>query len=687
MNSNTSIRRLGIDSPLVLPTSDNYQLPSWPPPNEFPVIIDSNGKIISRYGDTIWNLTPWAKQSLRLNFGDNPQRKDDPVATPVNANLARQVAAWWLWGPHAVRSAASLKARFVCIFPLFALCSAEGIAASELWKFPRVADKLITVISPSNAVEALTHLHALFEQRDQLCFTILDREGLRRFEATIPEHQVKQTPYIPPRIWAYQVERLRRFLEDFQKHRENIEACYRFCLEKYEKYYGSLGEACYRSEHIDKSPPSPFHPRSRYTIADNFTYEGRFSTIAQRFGISELLHQWVLQPGQSLDGAGCSTMTFSSYLTMVGKIGTAYILNFSMMRIEEAWALRTNCLEVEKDDTFGNIYLLRGVTTKTIEDDDARWITSPFTEIAVDAMALVSRLRMICAEANLNVPTTSEEVQAPYLVLRPYEPWANAKNTSEPLYVRPAYPSYQAVIQSYPKLFNLDELRITEADIKIARLVTTTLDEKTFAVGNIWPLAWHQLRRTGAVNMLASGLVSDASVQYQLKHATRAMSLYYGQGYSRARLNEDSRTHYIRTMYEVLSKEIALLFSDRFISPYGDSRKSEILKVVDPNDAKKLNKAAKAGQVSWRQTLLGGCTKRGTCEYGGVDNVIRCGGGDKQGPCADALFDRNKEQAIRQLARVLDSRLIDAPLDSPYRESLYAQQRAVENALDIISKS
>ena len=51
------------------------------------------------------------------------------------------------------------------------------------------------------------------------------------------------------------------------------------------------------------------------------------------------------------------------------------------------------------------------------------------------------------------------------------------------------------------------------------------------------------------------------------------------------------------------------------------------------------------------------------------------------------LFDRNKEQAIRQLARVIDSRLIDAPLGSPYRESLYAQQRAVENALDIISKS
>lgn len=187
--------------------------------------------------------------------------------------------------------------------------------------------------------------------------------------------------------------------------------------------------------------------------------------------------------------------------------------------------------------------------------------------------------------------------------------------------------------------------------------------------------------------MLASGLVSDASIQYQLKHATRAMSLYYGQGYSRTRLNDDSRAHYIRTMYEILGKEIAQLFSDRFISPYGETRKSEMLRVVDPNDAKKLSKAAEAGQVSWRQTLLGGCTKRGPCEFGGVDNIIRCGGGDKHGPCADALYDRNKENNIRQLSREIDSRLLDAPLDSPYRESLYAQKRAAENAIYVISIS
>ncbi|MEG0058348.1 MAG: hypothetical protein RR736_05590 [Pseudomonas sp.] len=685
MSLKIALKGLGIDSPTVLPTSENYRLPSWPPPDDFPVVIDSAGRIVSRYGDTVWDLTPWAKQALRLNFGDNPIRKDDPIATPENAGIARQIAAWWLWGPHAVRSAGSLKARFVCLFPLFALCSKEGISASELWKFPRVADQLAQAFSPSNAVEALTHLHALFEQREQLGFVILDREGLRRLEASIPDHQVKQTPYIPPRIWSYQVERLRKFLEDFHDYRERLEACFQFCVDIYTKYYGTLTWAFDRTHHSKKRHFSPFDPRSRNASGVQFDYEGRFSDIAQRFGISDLLQKWVLPTDQSLDGAGRSIMTLSSYFTMLGKVGTAYLLNFSMMRIEEAWALRADCLDVEEDDNFGKIYLLRGVTTKTIEDDDACWITSQFTEIAIDAMACVSRLRMACAGANLRVPVTPTDAHNPYLVLRPYEPWSNAKNTDEPLSVRPAYPSYQSVIEMYPQLFDLEQLKITDADLQIARLITTTLDENIFAVGKVWPLAWHQLRRTGAVNMLASGLVSDASVQYQLKHTTRAMSLYYGQGYSKARLNEDTRNHYVRTLYEILSKEIVLLFSDRFVSPYGDSRKAEILKIVDPKDVKKLTRSAKAGEVSWRQTLLGGCTKRGSCEFGGIDNVIRCGGGDRLGPCADALFDRHKKDSIQKLACIIDARLIDAPLGSPYHESLCAQKTAVENVLNVLS--
>lgn len=184
--------------------------------------------------------------------------------------------------------------------------------------------------------------------------------------------------------------------------------------------------------------------------------------------------------------------------------------------------------------------------------------------------------------------------------------------------------------------------------------------------------------------MQASGLVSDASLQYLLKHATRAMSLYYGQGYSKLRFNEAARITYIRTMYEVLGKEVARLFSDRFVSPHGEKRKAEILKLVDPNDSKKLTELAKSGKISYRETLLGGCTNPLPCTFGGIDNVAACGGGYNKPTCASILFDREKTTAIRQLGSVIASRLVDAQEGSPYRESLEAQQRTIEKVLNVI---
>ena len=672
---------LAIDTPLVTPAAQNYRPQTWPPQPDFPIVIDADGKVVSRYGDPTWNLSLWAGRPLVLNFGDGPLKKHSPSITSSNADLFRQIAAWWLYGPNAVQTAFTLKYKFNTLRALFILCSKEKIVASDLMRYPAVADQLPIVLIPSAAGSVLTLLHTLYKQREELRFTLLDREGLARLAAALPDHEARQTPYIPPRIWTYQVNRLRAFLDDFHTHREGIKACYRFCLDAYAKNYGSLANAC---EGDTLSHRNPFGSISKTTTVTRTgaEYHGPFSQTAQRFGIDELLQRWLLKPDESR--TDLQIRDFSTYMSMVGFVGTSYLLNFSLMRIQEAWSLRTDCLEIENDECFGQIYILHAKTTKTIDDDDARWPTSPSVKVAVDAMSCIARLRMICAEESPVVPTTAENIHNPHLVVRAYEPWSSSNNKELASSTRAGYKDYGLCIKKYPNLFDPEKLRINETDLQIARLVNTTIDGETFAVGNIWPLAWHQLRRTGAVNMQASGLVSDASMQYLLKHATRAQSLYYGQGYSRVRLNETARITYICTMYEVLGKEVARLFSDRFVSTQGEKRKAEILNLVDPNDSKKLTELAKSGKVSYRETLLGGCTKRDPCSYGGIDNITHCGGGGGGSPCADLLFDREKAPALHQLGRVIASRLTSAPEGSPYRESLEAQQRTVENVLHVI---
>ncbi|MDW3858808.1 hypothetical protein [Klebsiella pneumoniae] len=137
---------LGIDSPLAIPDAPNYRPPCWPPQRDWPVIIDAAGQVVSRWGDAIWRLDPWAGKRLTLNFGDGPAKKYVAAIDPANADLLRTVIGWWLYGPNGARGYRGLKTRFDQMRRLFVLCTQEGILASELSHFPRVADRLPEVL-------------------------------------------------------------------------------------------------------------------------------------------------------------------------------------------------------------------------------------------------------------------------------------------------------------------------------------------------------------------------------------------------------------------------------------------------------------------------------------------------------------------------------------------------------------
>jgi hypothetical protein len=255
------------------------------------------------------------------------------------------------------------------------------------------------------------------------------------------------------------------------------------------------------------------------------------------------------------------------------------------------------------------------------------------------------------------------------------------------LSVRTAFSNYSIVPERWPRVIDPEELRVTARDLDAARLLTPTLDPEHVSLGEPWPLAWHQLRRTGAVNMNASGVVSEPSVQYQLKHTSRLMSRYYGQGYRHVsfRVNDEGRSEYIRAMYDVVAKEFAELSSDRFRSPYGDEHKNRLLNVVGQKDHRQLVNAAKEGRISYRETLLGGCMNPTPCDKGGIDSVAACGGEHGLSPCEHLLYDRARQSSLNELAKVIALRLIDAQPSSPLAESLISQQRTVERALDAFS--
>ncbi|MDR0776490.1 MAG: hypothetical protein LBE81_07620 [Azonexus sp.] len=667
--------RLGIPCEWITPSSGSFQPPSWPPPRDWVVSEDKDGKVLSRWGDPIWDLSPLAKHSFTLNFGDGPLINAKPI-DPENANYLRMLVTWRMFGPRPAQTTSALMFFFTPIRAIVALCSREGISVSKLMQFPKVFDQVPSVIAPSQYGNTIALLHRLFDSREILGFVVVTPDGLKRLAAARPNHDPVQTAYIPPRIWTYQVNRLRECLDDYLAHQEQIETCFCFCLDAYARNYGSL-QAALTSKSQWSRIPFRNPPRASVRSQSGCFFHGPFQLTAERFGIHQFLQRWLDNCDKKIE-----VRNLSSYLTLIQYVGLAYITNFTLQRIEEASSLRQDCLIYEDDPKLGRIPIICGETTKIDLDSDARWPTSPSVQVAVDVLTSVACLRMRCAMEDPRVAPTHADIANPYLIDRAYEPWTGSHTANYT--VRKNTGPYKELQQRFPKLFDPEQMRITEDDFKIARLLTPNLPEADFSTGSIWPLAWHQLRRTTAVNMFASGLLSDSSMQFLMKHISRLMPLYYGRGYTRLHLNEEVEGIVATSMYEVMAQSILAAMGDRFVSPYADRKQAIVVNLIGQKDAQDLAKLAKRGEIFFRENRLGACMKRGACEYGGVESVANCAGGNGKGPCADVLYDKTKVPAVIQELEILDSEIARLPINSPRQRALVAERKGLENYLNVV---
>lgn len=663
---------LGIRADWITPTSPAFRPSTWPPPRDWPVSIDRDGKVLSRWSDPIWDLTPIAGTTFKLNFGDGPECLTDPL-DPANADVLRLIVTWRMWGPRAVRAAGTLQASFTMVRAVVALCSRNGILVCDLMRFPKVFEQVPAALAPSRHETTVTEFHRLYDAREALGFTIVDLDGLKRLVAATPDHETVQTPYIPPRIWVYQVDRLRECVTDFLAHREQVEACFKFCLDAYATNFGSLAQALQQGKDSDKGP---FTEHSK--IRSGCVYRGPFEETASRFELTNLLRKWLgAEPGK------LSVRQLSAYLNLVTVAGLAYVANFTLQRKEEVASLRCSCLIWEQDEKLGRVPIICGETTKTDPDSDARWVASPSVDVAIQALSAIARLRMSSDACNPLVAPTVSDQEDPYLFSAPSEPWGSGKVTA--YQVRRELDSLAEIIRHYPCLFDMDQMRLSSDDLKTARQLTPNLPIDKFAIGIAWPLGWHQYRRTSAVNMFASGLISDSSMQQQMKHCSRLMPLYYGRGYTRLHLNENVEASIIAAMYEALAKQLLTAMEDRFVSPHSEERKQAlVVNIITAKETKTLAGWAKGGKVNFREHRLGGCMKAGVCEYGGVESVARCAGGDGGKPCSDVIFDRDKEPQVRMDLQRISAEMALLPEDSPRYRSLLADCRGMENYLNVI---
>lgn len=291
-------------------------------------------------------------------------------------------------------------------------------------------------------------------------------------------------------------------------------------------------------------------------------------------------------------------------------------------------------------------------------------------------MKHIAALRMLCARERDDLGITGVDKVTPYLMSYQYEPWSKSKH--KPYGTRPKPSAYQEVLSSYPLLLDNEQITITAEDLRIALQITPTLNQDIFKIGVAWPFAYHQLRRTGAVNMQASGLVDEPSLQLQLKHQTRAMTLYYGRNHSRLALNEETRTMFLKAMYQEQARALSAIPGPQFVSPLGETRKAAIVHLIAEKDAVALSKAIKRGEVSARNIRAGFCFNARPCPYGGIESITHCLGQKDSKGCPDLLLDKTKVGDIKRYEKAVDDQLAVVHPDSPRCRALQGEKRAIE---------
>lgn len=658
---------LQLDSPLAHPGARNFRPPSWPPPPDWAPIVDKHGNAQCVYADSVWPLDVWAGSALKINFGDGVTAR--ARMDPKNAALLRQCATWFMWGPRGCKTASLLMTKVYLVKRLFAACSKAEIVATDLRRFDRIIDQIAASLPPSMFGYAISIFHDLLAAREELGFCLLDQAGIARLSRLSPKHEPRQTPYIPPRIWSYQVTRMHECLQDFERNRTRIEDCFDFCVNAYAKNFGTLKLA------MEGGRDRYRLPFSKLDFISKYEYLGVFKETAARFGLVELFEKWV--GPLSDDGEKYQINKFSSYLDVVSTAALSYIINFSLMRVEEAWGLRSDCVLVEQDENFGVIYMLRGQTTKTSKDSDARWPVTKSVLLAVECASHIASLRMKCARESSHSRVTLDDEKNPYLFSFQYEPWSQGRRHSYQM--RPVIKSYGGILKNFPRLLDSSAISLSDEDVRVARLITPDLDDVAFQVNRPWSFAWHQLRRTGAVNMLSSEMVDETSLQVLLKHQSRVMSLYYGRNHSRLALSEATRRLILQAMYEEIARSVKNLSLPQFVSPNGLNRKDAIINFISESDSRSIEKSARKGRVNARRIRAGFCVNHSPCPYGGVESIAHClGADDGSKGCPDLMVDVTKVEDMRRYESVVNSQLMVVDPESPRHKSLRNEKLAIE---------
>ncbi|KMN18208.1 integrase [Pseudomonas weihenstephanensis] len=595
------------------PDSPTNSMSSLRPELGFVLCRNSEGQATAVYGDDEWDFNPYRLSAKKINIikfkSIFSTTEDDQALLIEEVKYALFCLIYYIGtGRVGKLSAVTISGYFHRLGSAARFCYEQKhkplvgvLSLKELLTTPVYLAAFVTSMNGNDTFirrfpPLMRSLVAVGGER--LGYKVLSVSDL---DFGIPKGE-KQTPVIPTRIYLEIINNSSDILDRLLSKADSLSA---FISDFVDRYYG-LSDLVQQSRGIRKR-----HRRATFEQAVN------------NHGLTELL----------VDDFKCSCRrSFSLAISSIQFLLKMVIHLYTGMRDQEVMRLKYECLAEEvvvacTTDSNGKlrdpskmVTLLSTTTKFEGYKKEESWLA---TAEVIKAVKLAQAIQNGLAKFSPSVTASEFNLfSSPSILISPH-----AGGLSEL--------SRKNVRTSW-----LDRTKIQPDDLKELVQTDTSRDfysETKYSVGKPWPLASHQLRRSLAFYASNSGFVSLPSLKSQYKHMSLEMARYYRNGFENLKtifgyydpIKKDfvlPKSHIalefqmgmpISIANEILANLITQdtpLFGGT--GSYMEKQKSRIksgqLHIEDLR-ADTLARV-KAGEISYRPTLLGGCTKVGRCD-------------------------------------------------------------------------
>ncbi|SCC71960.1 integrase [Acinetobacter albensis] len=559
------------------------------PSSNFVVSRLRDGTVVSTYGDLVWDFSIYhpEKKLDPLNFkywkyGEVTRQREQLVGemkhvlfliiwmrnkTPLsNGTLRNYLSVVNALAKYAEDESLTIKAIIGC--PDLILCFIRKNPSGWLIE---TLSSLLRLLVLVNTGESQLNVSVVGEETLKLLY-----KNNRQYRDTLKQHAP-----IPTRIYSSIIRGLLAYLESWEKVAD---------------------------EHLDLVLEC-YHLRER--DGNRLNYSSNIKATASNAFVNFITRKSDI----------FTIKTITAALTEVQRVSKLIIQVFTGMRDEEAQSLGFNCLEKITSNGQRH-YVIKGRTTKLNygKIQRTKWVSNFEGARAVEAAQKVAEAIYI-SQGITSIKIIELSNNAPLFISSSYFGFTG----------KPVATKYDQFGIACLYLKDLGKLLDTVPTIEAEDLYELEqldphrawLSEEKFQLGAQWSLTTHQLRRSLALYAHRSGLVSLPSLRKQLQHITSEMTSYYAKGspFAKDFFNNDKK-HFGHEWQDSQFESASLSYIFNVLlskdALYGGHAHWVEHRLKDKDgellvDRKETMDRFKKGEISYKETIVGGCTKVGAC--------------------------------------------------------------------------